>query len=222
MSKTLILVQGKADYIPINTLAWRGYDVLFSTWDGEQSKFTGHESVIYNTQSSVAGPANLNYQQVSTYNGLLYALDNGYTHVLKIRSDVYPTNANSFMNTLDYSTLNFLCWHEHEVYPSCPGYLVDYLMFGETNEMLKLWDIKDNFCNVPEVILTWNYITNCTTNVSYFLDSLSVDNDLIWIKNNLRLSSYQKSDRYDKYKKYDFSNSKDFLTTNYLNFLKKQ
>ncbi len=222
MNKTLILIQGKADYVPINAMAWRGYDVLFSTWDGEQNKFSGFENVIYNKTPVEPGPANLNYQKVSTYAGLLYARDNGYTHVLKIRGDVYPTNADAFMGVMCYDMLNFLCWHEHEVYPSCPGYLVDYLMFGGTNEMLKLWDIRSNFCNVPEVILTWNYIINCSVNINYFLDGLTEDNDLVWLKNSLRLSSYQKNDKYDKYKKYDFSNSKDFLTTNYLNFLKKQ
>jgi hypothetical protein len=219
-NKLAVVIQGPSCNVIQQKNAWNGFHIVFSTWKGEEDKYKASDNVIFNELPSIPGPANFNFQILSTLNGLLNLKDSGYTHALKIRSDLIPTNANKFIKLLDAESFNFLCWHEHEVYPSCPGYLVDYLCAGSIEDMINLWSITDIFAIVPEVVLTWNYIIKFKyRNVSYFLDSLCDDNDLLWIKNNLLLSSYKQSDKYDKYKKFDFSSSIDSLNEGYLKFL---
>jgi hypothetical protein len=77
--------------------------------------------------------------------GLIKAKDLGYSHVLKLRSDLILTNPSKFLSILDLESLNFLCWADHKVYKNCQGYLVDYLIFGQVDEMIKLWEFEDDF-----------------------------------------------------------------------------
>ena len=167
------------------------------------------------------GPMNFNYQMESTLVGLRYAQEKGYSRALKIRSDIVPTNAEGFLKLIDNSDFNFLCWHHHQVYPGCPGYLVDYLMSGTVQAMINLWKVDSVFCTVPEVLLTWSYISkHLDVQINYFLEELEQSNTLYWLKRDTNLLSYKKNDIYDKYGKYSFSQDYSNLHTTYLQFLK--
>lgn len=221
MEDFVVLIQGGIDFLPKQKEIWKGYNIIFSTWKGNEKHFDENDIVIFNDFPLDPGPANVNLQLISTINGLQKAKELGFKKILKIRSDLIPTNVTKFINLLNFEKLNFLCWHGHEVYPDCPGYLVDYLMAGEIDQMIKLWSFKEIFCVVPEVMLTWSYIENCNTDTEYFLHSLTEDNDLFWIKNNIFLSSYRNKMYNDAFRKYDFNLNKNFLEKNYLSFLKK-
>lgn len=219
MKNFVVLIQGQSNCVAQQKDAWKGFDVIFSTWVGEENKYTENDIVLYNTPPSTSGPANFNYQIVSTINGLVKAKELGYKNVLKIRSDLIPTNASKFFNVLDETKLNFLCWHAHEVYPGCSGYLVDYLISGPIDDMIKLWDISNIFCVVPEVMLTWQYINECKEmDVNYFMNELNNENDLWWIKNNIYLSSYKMS-VHNPFNRTTYNIDKTHLTNSYLNFL---
>lgn len=223
MNKLGILIQGGSTNVVEQKINWGDSkkDILFSTWVGQELNYENDDNVIFNELPSDNGPANFNLQIITTLNGLKELKKQGYTHALKLRSDLIPTNYTEFLKLIDNDEFNFLCWHEHIVYDNCPGYLVDYLMSGPIDKMIELWTIENLFCTVPEVMLTWSYISKVSnTNINYFLNQLNDENNLLWIKNNLYLSTYQKNERYDKYKKYDFSLSKENLKNNYLNFLK--
>ena len=71
---------------------------------------------------------------------------------LKLRSDIAPTNAHEFIKLLNNDNLNFLCWHCHEVYPKCPGYLVDYLMSGDIDDLIELFDIQDKYFDNYKIV----------------------------------------------------------------------
>lgn len=224
MNDFVIIVQGSSSYVKILREALFGFNIIYSTWLGEESNFLETDIVIFNRLPDFHGPANLNLQKTTTISGLKKAKEMGYKRALKIRSDIVPTNINKLINYLDNDAINFLCWHLHEVYPGCPGYLVDYLMSGDIDHLLKLWDIQDmSWCSVPEIFLTYQYITKLidTVRIEYFLPFLNETNDLYWIKNNLNLSSYKENDIYDKYRKYDFGLNKEFLITDYCKFLKR-
>ena len=225
MNKLGILIQGSSSNVEEQKSKWgdKLNDLLFSTWVGEEIKYKNTDKVIFNDYPADFGSANFNLQIITTINGLTEMKKLGYTHVLKLRSDLVPTNYQDFLKLIDNDNLNFLCWHEHIVYDNCPGYLVDYLMSGPIDDMINLWSINDNFCVVPEIILTWSYISKLSNlPINYFLDSLNTNNDLLWIKNNIHLSSYQSNNIYDKYKKYDFSLNKENLKSDYLKFLNKK
>lgn len=222
MFKLGIVIQGGSTNVKEQKECWSEFknDIIFSTWVGSESQYDLEDNVIYNEYPNDFGSANFNLQIISTINGLLKLKELGYTHALKIRSDLIPTNTKSFLTLIENNEFNFLCWHEHIVYENCPGYLVDYFMSGPIDKMIELWTIDNLFCTVPEVILTWNYISKVSdVNINYVLDSLNDKNNLYWIKNNLYLSTIQANEIYDKYKKYDFTLNKENLNKEYLKFL---
>jgi hypothetical protein len=223
MFKLGIVIQGGSTNVKEQKECWSEFkkDIIFSTWVGSESQYDLKDNVIYNEYPNDFGSANFNLQIVSTINGLLKLKELGYTHVLKIRSDLTPTNSKSFLKLIENNDLNFLCWHDHMVYEDCPGYLVDYFMSGPIDDMINLWTFENIVSVVPEVNLTWNYISKISNiNINYVLSDLNDENNMYWIKNNRYLSTYQKNEIYDKFKKYDFSLNKHFLEKNYLNFLK--
>ena len=222
MKDFVVIVQGGSGYVEQIRKALDGFDVIFSTWVGEQSKYLESDIVVYNEMPKYTGPANLNLQKISTVGGLIKAKELGYKRALKLRSDLIPKNTKDFIKLLDNEDLNFLCWHSHEVYPNCPGYLVDYLMSGKIDDLLVLWDIKDmSWCRVPEIHITQQYISQLMgeVNVRYFLQELNQSNDLFWIKRNINLSSYQASKSYDKFGKFNFELNKENLVSDYTKFL---
>jgi len=225
MKKIAILVQGPSDNVTEVKKAFNNSpDLIFSTWKGYEDKYNLTDTVVYSDDPTVQGHRSLILQQTTTYNGLLKAKELNYTHVLKIRSDLIPTNYNNFLSIIDNDKLNFLSWHYHEVYPNCPGYFVDYLMSGPIDEMLLLWNIKEfNWCIVSEVFLTWQYITQLKTkiDINFFLNDLTAENNLYWIKKNIHLISYKQT-LVDPYKKYTFGHlTENYLTLSYRNFLNK-
>ena len=223
MKDLAIIVQGQSSYLEILKKSLTGLNVIYSTWVGEENKYSNNDIVIFNEKPKHPGPCNFNFQITSTIAGLKKAKELGFKKSLKLRSDIVPTNAHEFIKLLNNDKLNFLCWHCHEVYPKCPGYLVDYLMSGDIDDLIELFDIQDtSWCSVPEIHLTHQYITKLIkkTEIEYFLPKLNRDNDLIWLKRNIELSSYRNIGSYDYYKKYDFSLDKNHITDEYIKFLK--
>jgi hypothetical protein len=216
--KIAIVIQGASTNVVEQKNAWRNYlnDVIFSTWIGEEYKYDFSDKVVFNIFPQDPGPMNFNFQVKSTLNGLIKAKELGYTHALKIRGDLIPTDDVKFMSVLDSSKINFLCWHAHNVYPNCPGYLIDYLMSGQIDELINLWSIEDNFCVVPEVILTKSFIDNFSmSDLNFFLKDLDDNNNLFWIKRNILLSQY-KITISDPYNKYSFTDDMQYLTKDYI------
>lgn len=221
MEDFVIIVQGPSSYVEQIKNSLLGFNIVFSTWVGEENKYLNSDTVIFNEPPTHPGPFNLNYQKTSTLSGLIKAKNLGYRRALKLRSDIAPTNINKFFKLIDNDSLNFLCWHYHEVYLGCPGYLVDYLMSGNIDDLIKLWDIKDmDWCNIPEVYLTNQYIQHLidAVDINYFLNNLNQNNDLHWIKKQIMLSSYQPNNIYDRYAEYNFVENKQRLKENYISF----
>lgn len=214
VSDLAIVIQGESNYVELLKSAFKGQNLIFSTWKGEESKYSNTDKVIYNTIPDNRGPCNLNLQKISTINGLLLAKQLGFKKALKIRSDLIPNNTLEFLKLLDNDYLNFLCWHGHEVYPNCTGYLVDFLMSGTIDDLLNIWNIEDmGWCVVPEIFLTSNVINNYKNinNINYILNNITESNDLFWIKNNKNLSYFNKQSIY--------SLTKEHLKSDYLKFL---
>lgn len=222
MDNLAIVVQGQSNHVRLMKKHLTGHNVIYSAWTGEESEYSDKDIVIFNEIPKHSGPANFNFQKISTTSGLKKAKELGFKKALKLRSDLVPTNSNKFLKLLDNNDLNFLCWHCHEVYPKCPGYLVDYLMSGDIDHLIELYDIKDtSWCVVPEIHLTQQYTSKLMDKVgiNFFLSELNSDNDLFWGKYNIKLSSYQNHPPYNFYKKYEFNESKKHLKEGYSSFL---
>jgi len=247
-NKIAIIVQGTSNYVPEVKYAWKNFkdDIIFSTWKGGEDKYNSNDNVLFNNEPDVSGPFNFNYQKVSTYNGLLRAKQLKYTHALKIRSDYLPTNPKKFIKLLDFDKLNFLMWNYPSFlwldYPNLNGYLDDHFSFGPIDDMIELWDIKNNFCHSPEIMLTWSYISKLKDkiDIKYILPHLDTNNDLYYIKfnnynKNNKLShneinnNFSDKELYGRYEsvfkdmnEYNITEtkSKKFMTDDYLTFLK--
>lgn len=245
--KIAIIIQGPSLYVNEVKSAWKGFDnnLIFSTWKGDENKYNENDIVIFNDTPTTSGPRNINYQKISTYNGLLKAKELGYKYVLKIRSDYLPTNANEFIKLLDLNKLNFLKWDYTTflwtTYPTFKGYFDDHFSFGKIDDMLTLWDIPFNFCDSPETMLTWNYISKLKhIDVNYILPKLNNNNNLYYIKfnnknlnncfaHNITNSNFGDSELLGRYESIfnifsEYRKTPDetrrFMNDNYLNFLK--
>lgn len=246
-NKIAIVVQGASNYVEEIKNAWKDFkkDIIFSTWKGEENKYDKNDKVIFNETPLYPGPFNFNYQKISTYNGLLEAKKLGYTHALKIRSDYLPTNSKEFIKLLNPDKLNFLMWIYTSFlwidYPTLNGYLDDHFSFGPIDDMITLWNIKDNFCHSPEIMLTWSYISKLKDKigVNFVLDKLNDKNDLFYVKfNNISPNNSFGHNEINKnfgnrelYGRYEsvFNNHSEYLTdikkidkflnNNYLKFL---
>ena len=221
MDKIAIIIQGASTNVSEQRASWSQFkeDVIFSTWVGSEHLYQLDDNVIFNKIPTHSGPMNFNYQVESTYNGLLKVKNIGYKRALKIRSDIVPTHSDKFINLINNDLFNFVAWQKHEVHPGCSGYLVDYLMSGDIDDMINLWEIIDNNISpVPEVKLTYNYINKMmkfkNTEVKYILDDLNNDNNLYWIKKGIFLSELQ-----EQYKLHGgFSNEIKYINNDYINF----
>jgi hypothetical protein len=196
--------------------------IIFSTWEHyKQENLPVDEfNFIFNEPPPEHGQLNLWLQKKSTIEGLKRAKDLNFKYALKLRSDMVLSNPGRFFSLMNLEKLNFLCWNHHQSYVGLPGYLTDFIMFGEIDEMIKLWEIEEDFANGPEIMMTENLIKNCNSDIEYFLNKLSEDCDLFWVKNQFNFSIFP----LNKPKPtvcnkpwYVFSETKEYLNKNYLN-----
>lgn len=189
--KIAIVVQGPSLYVKEVKNAWKDYkqDIIFSTWVGSENEYDSDDIVIFNKFPKYAGHWNLNYQKISSYNGLLKAKELGYSWAIKIRSDYLPTNAKEFLKILKPDKINVLLWHYTEFllnrFPTFKGYITDHLVAGPIDELIEMWNFKQNLCSAQTVI-TWSYIKKLSKKIGiyYFLNDLNNENDLFYIKQN--------------------------------------
>lgn len=214
-----IILQGPTDKLQDALAHLNPADVIISTWKDENFLFNSGSWIATDEKPSIAGPCNLNYQKRSTLNGLRLAQKLGYTHAIKCRSDFQITNPEAIAFLSCEGGVKFIGWHHHEVYPNCPGYLMDFVMGGPIEDLIKLWDFNDNyFCQVPEIILTKRVI-DLGLKVGYYWDDLKEDNELIWLKNGRRMSELKDIVQIEPHNKDKYSNTLEYLREDYLKFL---
>ena len=145
MSKRCVIIQGPTHDYERMSKAWEGFDIIYSTWEGEEGKgYKDSDCVIYNKMPKEKGSGNVNLQIETSLSGLQKAKDKGYDFCLKWRSDYVPKNANKFFDTLDEEKLNFIAWSEHRGFISYirskHGYLVDYFFAGKTEWLINIFE----------------------------------------------------------------------------------
>jgi len=144
MSKRCVIIQGPTHDYERMRKAWSGFDIIYSTWEGEEEKgYTESDCVIYNKMPKEKGPGNINLQIKSSLSGLKKAKEQGYDFCLKWRSDYIPKNANKFFDLFDEEKLNFIAWSEHRAFLSYfrarHGYLIDYFFSGKTDWLIDIF-----------------------------------------------------------------------------------
>jgi len=181
--KRCIIVQGPTNSNSIAEIreCWKGHDVIYSTWEGNEHLYMDNEMVIHSKLPQYTGVRNLNYQKVSTLYGLQIAKQLGYQRALKWRSDMWTNNADELLNKFT-DGYNTLAWVD-----SKPGYLTDYWMEDTIDNLLQLWDIEPNG-EFPEAVLTKRIEELGWKNrVNLLVEHLTPNLDIFW---NTRYGPY--------------------------------
>lgn len=223
--KLAIIIQGQSKNVKLFKEKFKNNlgNIIFSTWEGDEGHYDNTDNVIFNKYPDERLPMNFNLQIISTIEGLKLAKTMGFTHALKLRSDMVPTNGDFIFNLLNNDNLNFLCWHNHQAYENCSGYLIDFLMSGKIDDMIQMWEGIEQKTAVPEINITWNLISkNMTDNIRYFVKDLTPDNDFIWLKTNQKMSELINNTNVQPHGKFYYSIDTHHLNQEYLHFFKKK
>jgi hypothetical protein len=191
MDKFCVVVQGPSSHVDRIKYAFSGVPIIFSTWVGSEHNYKENDIVVYNQYPTEAGVGNTNYQKVTTLAGLEKARELGYTRALKIRSDMVPSNISDFLNLIDKEKITLFSWH---FVPDTRvrAYVVDYLMAGSVEDLIKMWSFDLRQFEIPEAMLTNSIIKHFEgQQINYLIHKLSHDNEIMWIKYNTHLSDYK-------------------------------
>lgn len=149
--------------------------IILSTWEEEKehSKFerfyTLPVEIVLSSPPQEKGVLNINYQVKSTYAGILKAKELGYKYVLKTRTDfrLYADDCLSYLHTLSEMFPSKGSAHKRitilQPFLDIAYYIPDYILFGDTDDMLNFWDAGTLYPNHteglnPEMLMFTRYI----------------------------------------------------------------
>jgi len=202
MDKICLIIQGPSDHVNILKETYKNVNIqiIFSTWEGAESKYNENDIVIFNKIPHERGIQNVMLQQLSTYNGVLKAKELGFENAIKIRSDAYFNDLSLFLkNEIDYNKLNFLFWLDY--YRTDDSihykYFCDYIQISSVDNLLKMWDFKYEKCSYSEQ-LTTKHIFNTfkKEEISFIGNYLIKDCDIYWISRKFYLTNNLFSNNY--------------------------
>lgn len=198
--KQFIIIQGPATYYKNIIECYKTYpNIVYSTLNNSSSECINeiqtHFPVVVTPFNFPAGTGNLNCQCITSTEGLKLAKSLGATHALKIRSDMIITDILKFMDILKTkSKISFLAWHTD-------GYLVDYINYGQIDEMIEFWNVFELNFNFAERNLIQHFstmkkepistFTDVKKYVEFFMADLKNNNICInWLKYDIKVSEY--------------------------------
>lgn len=175
-----VVIQGASTNVPEQRQAWKEFSnqIVFSTWKGEESKYSDTDTVIFSDPVTDGGVANLNRQATTTLRGIEYAKRMGYGRVLKMRADQVPINPKEFLRGFSKDNLTVFLYHLHE-----EGYYVDYFMCGTTDVMQKVWSLDGlQKCRYSEWAITNQIRAVYGGKVEFYKNKMSKNNSVISYK----------------------------------------
>jgi len=196
LNKSAVVIQGpvKGNLYNLVTNYTKAHHIIFTT-DHDCDNIIN----IYQCRDVVdGGVGNINRQANTTLCGLALAKLMGYEFSLKIRTDFSIPKIEEFIHMLEEmytGKIIFYTWH-------VDGYMVDYLMYGKTDDLIDFWTIDEHNGEFAERILLNNYNKKHGTNIVSFEDSkeyfdycinkLPENNiDFYWQKYNLTNEHYE-------------------------------
>lgn len=185
MDNLVVIIRGIIQDIDILKDKFKGYPIIWSTWDSYISKFTSEDITVLSSPPQDAGIKHLYYQQINILNGLSHAKLLGYNKALVWRGDMIPTNLEKLIK-LFKDGLNMTCFHN-----VLDGYYVDYFIMGDIEDITKVWTFPQNNYPYAEYPQTQN-INKYNLNPNLILGGLNLENDIMWGKNQVKISDYKK------------------------------
>jgi len=206
MDEICLIIQGASNNVDIIKEKYKNTNIkiIFSTWEGDESKYNENDIVLFNKIPQEKGIQNVMLQQLSTYNGLIKVKELGFKKAIKIRSDSYFTNIDSFLkNKIDYNKINFLYFLDYyrtdgpDKISNIYNYFCDYIQISNIDNLLKLWDFKYKNSSYAEQLIT-NHIFNTFNRqeIAFLGNYLTKNCDIFWISRKLYLSNLNNHSHY--------------------------
>lgn len=225
-----IVIQGPTNYCKQVISYYKDIpNVVWSTWIDEPKENieyikSNNIEVILNEKPTIPSHLNINFQAISTYNGIKYLESIGVTEVLKVRGDIQISNLKVLLNKLEGKEMAFLAiakegvrkdlYYELIYSHYSHDYPVDLVVYGTTINMINSFNfIVEQYIPIPpealityhfleglkkEFILTYNYLVE--NNVYFYLNDCIENNiQMIWLKNNQDIIQLHNSKQF-----YDF------------------
>jgi hypothetical protein len=178
MNDICVVVQGvtKSDFVKSLKDKFKNIPLIFSTWeDADRTLYEEKDIVLYNQHPLDYGPLNFQLQRISSLNGFLKAKELGFKRVIKWRCDLEPNNADELIKLFDTNYINFYAFVQHQ-----EGYLTDFFMEGNIDDMIALFSITDNPL-YPEFGFTKQmYDLGLDKKANFILKKLTKDNNILF------------------------------------------
>lgn len=221
-----IIIQGPTKYANEVAHLYEGIpNVVWSTWEEEDVDLIKSKNikVIQSLPPTFPGYLNINYQTLSTYNGIKYLRSKGVTEALKIRGDLKPNNVKLLLNILKDKPLSFLAickpdvrplYYELEYTHTSFDFPVDLFLYGSLDNLEKCFNfqIDENLPIPPESLIAYNYFSNSglefnlsydtfiNNGISFFMKECLENNIKIeWLKNKWDLIEYSSNKNWYNY-----------------------
>jgi hypothetical protein len=182
-----VVIQGPTsnENVMKNKKCWEGIPIIFSTWvDSDKTAYDlDNDIVIFNEYPKEHGVGNWNLQRVSTLNGIILAKKLGYKRVLKWRSDFMTNNGINLYNLFDFDKMNFWSFIPHD-----GGYVTDYFMEGDINQMYELFNFESNGPFAEKIMTKRLFDLNFLDKINFICKKLNSESDVYWIKSKYWLS----------------------------------
>lgn len=158
--------------------------------------------VLLNHTSKIVDRKNFNNQVINTFAGVKYIKDHGFDYVFKIRSDMFFSDIDTVLESINPLYIYF-----PSLFNGPTPYLTDYMLFGSTDFMCKLWDIPEEYSNnSPELRLQNRFDDIRNGEVVDYIFKIIEDNDLElrWMGRDISFNRrlLQARDNLHTYKKY--------------------
>ena len=148
-----ILLQGRFTEETINTiecyLKWSiAENIIVSTWEGSVDSSMKRRltelgiHIIYSPDPKYPGYRNVNRQIVSTYAGLTWAKCQGYTHLIKVRTDHNIENLDSIIREYKGVIDGKIVAIQSQNYFKFPFMINDFIFYSKIDNLLMLFDAE--------------------------------------------------------------------------------
>jgi len=138
---------------------------IVSTWDSEEPAYLhvlrahGFTLILSKLPDT---PSSLNCQALSISNGVKAAQSMGFTHCIRVRTDMfcnnYPLLQNAMLHIMNDSNKLYCLSGLNGGNDNGPFvYFICEFMCGTTQKLLEVFDIQDSTSRVPEMVLLETY-----------------------------------------------------------------
>ena len=176
-----IVVQGQtnAEYVKQIKESFKGYHIIFSTWEGtDRDIYDEWDVVLFNPIPADKGVANLNLQRVSSLKGFLKGKEMGFKRVLKWRSDFICASGEELFKLFPEDKLSFYAWHRD-------NYVTDFFMEGDIDEMINLFSFDGMNARFPEQAFTNRMFELGLASKAHFVcKDINESNNIKWLKHD--------------------------------------